>query len=64
MWDYPELVAQGRFMSEVFHGSKMLTDIPPDLVSSTVWVNNKIFYVDELLQRSSGANFIPERFFY
>ena len=29
-----------------------------------VRVNGQIFFINELLQQSSGAYFIPERFFY
>jgi len=62
MTDYPEDAGQG--MSQVFHGEKMLLDIPPEIAPSTVRVNGQIFFVNELLRRSSGAYFIPEHFFY
>ena len=42
----------------------MLFDIPPTLVVPTVCVNDRIFFVGELLQQSDGTYFIPERFFY
>jgi hypothetical protein len=62
MQDYPE--DGGGGMSQVFHGEKMLLDLPAETASPCVRVNNQIFFVNELLQRSSGAYFIPERFFY
>jgi hypothetical protein len=61
MQDYPEDCAT---ISEVFHAEKMLLDIPPEIVTPTIRVHGKIFFVNELLQRSSGAYFIPERFFF
>jgi hypothetical protein len=62
MNDYPEDGGDG--MTQVFNGEKMLIDLPPEMASPTVRVNGRIFFVNELLQRSSGAYFIPERFFY
>lgn len=60
MQDYPQ---DTTTISEVFHAEKILLDIPSGIAPPTIRVNGKIFYVDELLQRSSGAYFIPERFF-
>ena len=62
MQDYPEDGGVGK--NEVFNGEKMLLDIPSEVVTCTVRVNGLIFFVDELLQCSSGEYFIPERFFY
>ncbi|KAH8978821.1 hypothetical protein EDB86DRAFT_2815391 [Lactarius hatsudake] len=62
IWDYP-IDGQGC-AAQVFHGSKMLFDIPSALVVPTVCVNERIFFVGELLQQSDGTYFIPERFFY
>ena len=62
MQDYPEDCDGG--MSQVFNGEKMLFDSPSEIATPTVRVNGCIYYVDELLQQSSGAYFIPERFFY
>ena len=61
MWDYP--IDGGGGMSQVFHGSKV-HDMPSALVVPTVCVNNRIFFVDELLQNQDNTYFIPERFFY
>lgn len=62
IWDYP---IDGRgYAAQVFHGSKMLFDISPNLVVPTVSVNKHIFFVGELLQQLDGTYFIPERFFY
>ena len=61
MQDYPEDGGSG--MKQVFNGAKMLLNIPSEIVSPTVRIHGWIFFVDELLQCSSGAYFIPERFF-
>ncbi|EGO24813.1 hypothetical protein SERLADRAFT_438415 [Serpula lacrymans var. lacrymans S7.9] len=62
MQDYPEEGGDG--MSQIFHGRKMLLDVPPDRVSQNVRLSGKLFYIHELLQCASGAYFIPERFYY
>lgn len=62
IWDYP-IDGQG-YAAQVFHGSKMLFDISPALVVPTVFVNEHVFFVGELLQQSDGSYFILERFFY
>ena len=62
IWDYP-IDGQG-YTAQVFHGSKMLFDISPALVVPTVFVNERVFFVGELLQQSDGSYFIPEQFFY
>ncbi|KAG2367083.1 hypothetical protein BDR07DRAFT_1479422 [Suillus spraguei] len=56
--DYPEDGAEG--MSQVFNGTKMLLDLPSP---PAVWVDSTIYFINELLQESSGEYFIPERFF-
>lgn len=48
----------------MFHGSKMLVNMPANLVVPTVCVNDRIFFTDELLRTSDGTYFIPHRFFY
>lgn len=58
MQDFPEDGGSG--MSQVFHGEKILHERPSP---PSVCVNGNVYYVDELLQDSSGAYFIPERFF-
>ena len=62
MQDYPEFNDDG--MSQVHHGEKMLLDAPASIATPAARVNGKIYFVDELLQRSNGLYFIPERFFY
>lgn len=47
-------------MSQVFHGEKMLLELPSPPAAC---VDDKIYFVNELLQERSGAFFIPERFF-
>ncbi|EGO26853.1 hypothetical protein SERLADRAFT_436680 [Serpula lacrymans var. lacrymans S7.9] len=61
MQDYPK-DGEGS-MSQAHHGSKMLLDPHPSLAVPSVSANSKIFFVDELLQQSSGAYFIPKQFF-
>ncbi|KAH9175921.1 hypothetical protein EDB89DRAFT_2240784 [Lactarius sanguifluus] len=61
IWDYP--IDGNGGASQVFHGSKML-NISSTLVVPTVCVDDRIFFVDELLQDQDGTYFIPERFFY
>ncbi|KAF8837375.1 hypothetical protein BDN67DRAFT_884852, partial [Paxillus ammoniavirescens] len=58
MQDFPE--DSGSGMSQIFHGEKMLHELPSP---PAVRVDGNIYYVDELLQDSSGGYFIPERFF-
>jgi len=58
MQDYPE--DGGRGMSQVFNGEKMLFELPSPPAAK---VDGEIYFVNELLQDSSGDYFIPERFF-
>lgn len=58
MQDYPE--DKGGGMSQVFHGEKMLLELPSPPAAR---VDGKIYFVNELLQECSGAYFVPERFF-
>ena len=62
MQEYPE--DTGRSMSQVFHGEKMLHELPSDIRPPAVKVNNKIYFLNEVLQCLDGQYFIPERFFY
>lgn len=62
MQEYPEDL--GQSMSEVFHGRKMLFELSSDIRPPTVKVNEKTFFIDELLQLSTGRYFIPKHFFY
>ncbi|EGO30400.1 hypothetical protein SERLADRAFT_404585 [Serpula lacrymans var. lacrymans S7.9] len=61
MQDYPE-EGDGS-MSQVHHGTKMLHDLPFSLVAPFILINGKIYFVDELLQQSNGAYFIPKKIF-
>ncbi|KAI0681707.1 hypothetical protein BC835DRAFT_1205883, partial [Cytidiella melzeri] len=61
MSDFPE--DRGGYMSEAQHGFKMLRDGPEGIVTPAVRVEGKIFFTQELLQRSDTSYFIPERFF-
>jgi hypothetical protein len=62
IWDYP-IDGEGG-TSQVFYRSKMLVDMLANLMVPTVCVNDRIFFVDELLQTSDGTYFIPHCFFY
>ena len=42
----------------------MLADMPANLVVPTVCINNRIYFVDKLLQTSDGTYFISHHFFY
>ncbi|KAG2099448.1 hypothetical protein BD769DRAFT_1329595, partial [Suillus cothurnatus] len=59
MQDYPE--DGGRGMSQVFNGEKMLFELPSPPAAK---VDGEIYFVNELLQDSSGDYFIPELFFF
>ncbi|KAJ7118420.1 hypothetical protein C8R43DRAFT_1099217 [Mycena crocata] len=56
---YPE--DAGNQLGEVWHGDKMLRDIPDHLLSPTVRHNGVIYYVDELVQCKQGRWFLPKR---
>ncbi|KAG2104655.1 uncharacterized protein F5147DRAFT_746517 [Suillus discolor] len=58
MQDYPEDCGKG--MLQVFNSTKMLLDLPSPPAAR---VDGMIYFVNELLQESSGAYFIPEQFF-
>lgn len=58
MQDFPE--DGGDRMSQVFHGAKLLHELPSP---PSVRVDCNIYFIDELLQDMSGGYFIPERFF-
>lgn len=62
MQEYPEDL--GRRMSEVYHGRKMLFELSSDIRPPTVKVNKNFFFIDKLLQLSTGGYFIPKHFFY
>jgi hypothetical protein len=49
-------------MSQVHHGSKMLHELPEELLAPSVRVDSKIYFRNELLQSTAGF-FIPTRFF-
>ena len=61
MQEYPE-DGQGR-MSQVHHGTKMLDDLPDMLAPPCVRVNCGVYFVNKLLQQSTGQFFIPKKFF-
>ncbi|KAI0747726.1 hypothetical protein C8Q80DRAFT_1120402 [Daedaleopsis nitida] len=59
MLDYPVYSPEGH-MLQVHHGDKLLNDLLGDIVAPAVIVNNKVFFVYELLRRTDHSYFIPE----
>ncbi|KAG1761023.1 hypothetical protein EDD22DRAFT_848083 [Suillus occidentalis] len=57
--DYPE--DGGKGMSQVFNGEKMLFELPSPPAAK---VDGEIYFINELLQDSSGDYFLPQRFFF
>ena len=62
MQEYPEDTSCS--MSQVFHGAKMLYELPSDIRPLAVKVNNKIYFLDEVLQCLNGQYFVLEWFLY
>ncbi|KAJ6622345.1 hypothetical protein B0H10DRAFT_2342221 [Mycena sp. CBHHK59/15] len=56
---YPE--DAGNKLGEVWHGDKMLRDIPDHLLSPTIRHNGVIYYVNELVKCTEGRWFLPKR---
>ena len=57
---YPD--ASGK-LGEVWHGSKMMRDMPDHLLTPTVKQSGKIFYINELVKRTGDRWFLPTRWF-
>jgi hypothetical protein len=47
-------------MSQIWHGGKLLKDIPDHVLTPTIRHDNKIYYVGELVRRDQGW-FLPLR---
>jgi hypothetical protein len=62
MSDYPK--DGGKGIADHFSADKMLFEVPDDIASPAVRVNDDIYFVNELLQLSNSTYFIPQRFFY
>ena len=62
MQEYPEDTS--RSMSQVFHGEKMLYELPSDIRPPAVKVNNKIYFLNKILQCLNGQYFVLEQFLY
>ena len=62
MTDYPHDC--GNRLSQVHNGSKMLSELPPEIAPPAVRVNNVLYFANELVQLTNDTYFIPERFFY
>ncbi|KAJ7674194.1 hypothetical protein B0H17DRAFT_946770, partial [Mycena rosella] len=56
---YPE--DAGNKLGEVWHGDKLLHDIPDHLLSPNIRHNGTIYYVNELVQCTQGRWFLPKR---
>lgn len=61
MEDYP--IFSGSSMSQVWNGTKMLLDLPPELATPTARNAGKIFWINELTQLSDYSYFIPAWYF-
>ncbi|KAF8062389.1 hypothetical protein FPV67DRAFT_1422187 [Lyophyllum atratum] len=59
MFLYPE--DAGNRLSEVWHGDKLLRDIPDEVLSPTIRHCGVIYYVNELVKRSNDRWFLPKR---
>ncbi|KEP52926.1 hypothetical protein V565_037680, partial [Rhizoctonia solani 123E] len=51
----------GNYMAQTWHGKKMLEDVSDDMLSPTMCYDGKTYWVNEVVQRISGAYFIPKR---
>ncbi|KAJ7670498.1 hypothetical protein B0H14DRAFT_3102396 [Mycena olivaceomarginata] len=51
----------GNKLGEVWHGEKMMRDTPDHLLSPNICHNGKMYYVNELVQRTDGSWFLPKR---
>jgi hypothetical protein len=47
-------------MSQIWHGGKLLKDVPDHVLTPMIRHNDKIYYVGELVQRTKGW-FLPLR---
>lgn len=56
---YPE--DAGSKLGEVWHGDKMLREIPDRLLTPTIRHRGVIYYINELMQCSDGSWFLPKR---
>lgn len=56
---YPEDL-KGR-IGEVWHGTKMLQDVPDHILSPMVRHNHVDYYVNELVKCKDGSYFLPKR---
>jgi len=54
---YPAIL--GSRLKEVWHGTKMLKDVPDHRLSPTIRHNGKIYYVNELMECTDQRWFIP-----
>ena len=52
MQEYPK-DGQGH-MLQVYHGNKMLEDLPDGLAPPCVHVDHAVYFINELLQQSIG----------
>ncbi|GJJ10219.1 hypothetical protein Clacol_004445 [Clathrus columnatus] len=60
---YPQRNEDGKF-SQVWHGSKWLSELPDDLLTPmAIHPNGEHFYTEELCECVDGSLFIPQRWF-
>lgn len=58
---YPEF--KDGAIEQIWHGHKMLRDVPDHLLTPMIKLCGKIFYVGELVQLIDGMFFLPTRWF-
>ncbi|KDN46955.1 hypothetical protein RSAG8_04032, partial [Rhizoctonia solani AG-8 WAC10335] len=51
----------GNYMAQTWHGKKMLESVSDDMLSPTLRYEEKTYWVNEVVQRTSGTYFIPKR---
>lgn len=56
---YPEDL-QGR-LGEVWHGTKMLQDVPDHILTPMIRHKGVSYFVDELVKCEDGSYFLPKR---
>ena len=56
---YPEDL--GTQWRQVWHGDKMVSDVPDDLLTANIRSGGVMYYVNELVKCAGGSFFLPKR---
>jgi len=56
---YPEDIGTQHY--QVWHGDKMVSDVPDNLLTANVRSCGVMYYVNELVKCASGSWFLPKR---